>query len=374
LSGSTSNLGLIVTFGGFVLAFIFGAVANRTNFCTMGAVSDVVNMGSWGRMRMWLLAIAVAILGTHALNLAGLIDITRSIYVQPNVRWVSYVLGGFLFGVGMTLGSGCGSKTLVRLGGGSLKSLVVFTFLGIAAYMTLKGLFAIWRTRWIDPIATDLAASNVPRQDLPTLVAAWTGASLPAAELVVALIVAGALLIFVFKDRDFRTSFDHVLGGTVVGLVIVGGWYVTGHLGYAENPETLENTFFGTNSRTIESLSFTSPVAYTLELLMLWSDRSLGLTFGIGATLGIIAGSFAYAVASKTFRWEGLAGAEDTANHVIGGLLMGFGGVLALGCTIGQGLTGFSTLALGSILSFIAIVAGSALTMRYQYWRMSRIA
>jgi uncharacterized membrane protein YedE/YeeE len=374
LSGGTSNLGLIVTLGGFVLAFIFGAVANRTNFCTMGAVSDVVNMGSWGRMRMWLLAIAVAILGTHALQLTGLIDLTKSIYVQPNVRWVSYVLGGFLFGIGMTLGSGCGSKTLVRLGGGSLKSLVVFTFLGIAAYMTLKGLFGIWRTRWIDPIATDLAASNVPRQDLPTIIAAWTGASLPSVELAIALAVAGALLVFVFKDRDFRTSFDHVLGGTVVGLVIVGGWYVTGHLGFAENPDTLENTFFGTNSHTIESLSFTAPVGYTLELLMLWSDRSLGPTFGIGATLGIIAGSFTYAVASKSFRWEGLAGAEDTANHVVGGLLMGFGGVLALGCTIGQGLTGFSTLALGSILAFLAIVAGSALTMRYQYWRVSRAA
>jgi uncharacterized membrane protein YedE/YeeE len=107
---------------------------------------------------------------------------------------------------------------------------------------------------------------------------------------------------------------------------------------------------------------------------MLWSDRSLGPTFGIGAVAGIIAGSFAYAVASKTFRWEGLAGAEDTANHVIGGLLMGFGGVLALGCTIGQGITGFSTLAVGSILAFLAIVAGSAVTMRYQYWRMSRAA
>jgi len=139
----------------------------------MGAVSDVVNMGSWGRMRMWLLAIAVAILGTHALQLAGLIDITKSIYVRPNVTWLSYVLGGLLFGIGMTLGSGCGSKTLVRMGGGSLKSLVVFTFLGIAAYMTLKGLFAIWRTRWIDPVATDLAAHNVPRQDLPTLISAW---------------------------------------------------------------------------------------------------------------------------------------------------------------------------------------------------------
>ena len=370
--GSTSNPALAVVIGGFLLAFIFGAVANRTNFCTMGAVSDVVNMGSWGRMRMWLLAIAVAILGTQALQLAGLIDITKSFYVRSNVTWLSYLLGGFLFGVGMTLGSGCGSKTLVRLGGGSLKSLVVFICLGIAAYMTLKGLFAIGRTRWIDPVATDLAAHNIARQDVPTLIAAWTGAGLAPVELAVALALAGALLVFVFKDRDFRGSFDHILGGTVVGLVIVGGWYVTGHLGFAENPETLENTFFGTNSRTIESLSFVAPVAFTLELLMLWSDKSLGVTFGVAATLGIIIGSLAYALASRTFRWEGFAGAEDTANHVIGGLLMGFGGVLALGCTIGQGLTGLSTLALGSFLAFFAIVAGSALTMKVQYWRMTR--
>ena len=374
MSGSTSNLGALVAGGGFILAFIFGAVANRTNFCTMGAVSDVVNMGSWGRMRMWLLAIAVAILGTHALQLAGLIDLTKSFYVRPNFTWLSYSLGGFLFGVGMTLGSGCGSKTLVRVGAGSLKSLIVFVFLGIAAYMTLKGLFAIWRQGSIDRVAADLAAVHLPRQDLPTLVAALTGASLPAVELVVALAVAGALLAFVFKDREFRSSFDHVLGGTVVGLVIVGGWYVTGHIGYGENPDTLEQTFFATNSRTIESLSFTAPVGYALELLMLWSDQSLHVTFGIAATAGIIAGSFAYAVASRTFRWEGFAGAEDTANHVVGGILMGFGGVTALGCTIGQGLTGFSTLALGSILAFLAIVAGSALTMKWQYWRMSRIA
>ena len=177
MANGTSNLASVVAFGGFVLAFIFGAVANRTNICTMGAVSDVVNMGSWGRMRMWLLAIAVAILGTHALQLTGLIDLSKSFYVRPNVTWLSYVLGGFLFGVGMTLGSGCGSKTLVRLGAGSLKSLVVFIFLGIAAYMTLKGLFAIWRTNWIDPVATDLTRSNIPRQDLPTLISSWTGAN-----------------------------------------------------------------------------------------------------------------------------------------------------------------------------------------------------
>jgi len=367
-----SNPGLVVCIGGFVLAFVFGAVANRTNFCTMGAVSDVVNMGSWGRMRMWLLAIAVAILGTQALQASGAIDITKAIYVRPNFTWLSYILGGFLFGIGMTLGSGCGSKTLVRLGAGSLKSLVVFICLGIAAYMSLKGLFAVWRTQWIDPVATDLAAHGLARQDLPTILAAWTGASLAAAGWGAALVLAGALLVFVFMDRDFRKSFDHMLGGTVVGLVIVGGWYVTGHLGFAENPETLENTYFATNSHTIESLSYVAPVGYTLELLLLWSDKSLGLTFGISAALGIIAGSFVYALASRTFRWEGLSGTEDTASHVIGGMLMGFGGVTALGCTIGQGITGFSTLALGSILSFFAIVAGSAFTMKVQYWRMMR--
>lgn len=366
--GGTSNLGVVVAWGGLVLGVVFGAVANRTNFCTMGAVSDVVNMGSWGRMRMWLLAIAVAILGTTALQVAGAIDLSRSFYVRPNLTWLSYILGGFLFGVGMTLGSGCGSKTLVRVGAGNLKSLVVFVFLGIAAYMTLKGLFAVWRTAWIDPVSLDLGR----RADVPTLLSAWTGMDPRTAALAAAGVIAAGLLAFVFKDREFRGSLDHVLGGTVVGLVIVGGWYVTGNLGFAENPETLEDTFFGTNSRTIESLSFTAPVGYTLELLMLWSDKSLTVTFGIAAAIGIILGSAAYALATRTFRWEGFAGAEDTAMHVVGGVLMGFGGVTALGCTIGQGLSGMSTLALGSILAFLSIVAGSAATMKWQYWRMMR--
>lgn len=372
--GSGSHIATLVVLGGFILGFVFGAVANRTNFCTMGAVSDIVNMGSWGRMRMWLLAIAVAILGTHALQLAGLIDLSSSFYVRPNVTWISYVVGGLLFGIGMTLGSGCGSKTLVRIGGGNLKSVVVFVFLGIAAYMTLKGLFAVWRVTFLDPLATDLSRHAIARQDLPTLISAAAGTGARATEIAVALAVAGALLAFVFRDREFRASADHIVGGLVIGLVIVAGWYVTGHLGYGENPETLENTFVATNSHNIESLSFVAPVGYVLELMMLWTDQSLHVSFGIAAVAGIVLGSAAYALASRTFRWEGFAGPSDTASHVVGGLLMGFGGVTALGCTIGQGLTGFSTLALGSILTFLAIVAGSALTMKVQYWRLMREA
>jgi uncharacterized membrane protein YedE/YeeE len=272
----------------------------------------------------------------------------------------------------MTLGSGCGSKTLVRLGAGSLKSLVVFIFLGIGAYMTLKGLFAVWRTTALDPATIDFAARGVARADLPTLLASATGLEARTAAALVAALACAALFAFVFVDRDFRASPDHIMGGAVIGLLIVGGWYVSGHLGFGENPETLEEGYFGTNSRTIESLSFTAPVGYILELLMLWTDKSLRVTFGIAATAGIILGSFGYALASRSFRWEGFAGAEDTGLHVVGGLLMGFGGVTALGCTIGQGLSGLSTLAVGSILTFVSIVAGSAATMKWQYWRLTR--
>lgn len=368
---STANLGATVAWCGFALGLAFGVVGNKANFCTMGAVSDIVNMGDWGRMRMWLLAIAVAILGSHALWYAGVVDLSKSIYTSPNFTWLSFVVGGFLFGVGMTLGSGCGSKTLIRLGGGNLKSLVVYVFLGISAYMTLRGLFGQFRVSVLQPVAVNFEAYGLKGQDLPSLLAG-IGFETGALRVAVAAMVATALLVFVFKDREFRANFDYLLGGVVVGLITIAGWYVTAHLGYKENPDTLEMTFFGTNTRAAESVSFVAPLAYSLELLMLWTDKSLTITFGVMAALGVVLGSFGYAVASKTFRWEGFTAIDDLRNHVLGGLLMGFGGITALGCTIGQGISGFSTLALGSILTFGAIIAGSAATMKYQYWKIMR--
>jgi uncharacterized membrane protein YedE/YeeE len=363
----------LVAWSGFALAVIFGAVGNKVNFCTMGAVSDIVNMGDWGRMRMWLLSIAVAIAGAYTLQAAGLVDLSKSIYTAPNFTWLSFIVGGFVFGVGMTLGSGCGSKTLIRIGGGNLKSLVVYVFLAISAYMTLRGLFGQFRVSVLQPVAVNFEAYGIKGQDLPSLFAA-SGINIDTLRISVAGAVVAALLFFVFKDRELRANPNYVGGGIVVGLLIVAGWYVTGHLGYRENPETLEMTFFGTNTRAAESFSFVAPLAYTLELLMLWTDKSLTITFGIMAALGVIAGSFAYAKASGSFRWESFANVEDLANHIIGGVLMGFGGVTALGCTVGQGISGFSTLALGSMLTFAAIVAGSAATMKYQYWKIMREA
>jgi uncharacterized protein len=356
-----------VTGGAFVLAFIFGAVGNKTNGCTMGAVSDWVNMGDKNRLRMWLLAIAVALVGSSILQVAGVVDLSKSIYPGPNFTWLSYLVGGFLFGVGMTLGSGCGSKTLIRIGGGNLKSLVVYVFLGIAAYMTLRGLFGAFRVGVLERASITLA----PGQDLPSLLAAGTGMAKATLTAILAAVIGGALAAYAYASKEFRTSFDYTLGGVVTGLVVVGGWYVSGVVGYvAEDPQTLQEAFVATNSGRMESFSFVGPLAYSLEYLMFWTDKSKIVTYGIASALGVIAGSAAYALATRTFRWEGFRDAEDTANHVMGGILMGFGGITALGCTIGQAVTGISTLALGSIITFVSIVAGSALTMKYQYWRM----
>jgi uncharacterized membrane protein YedE/YeeE len=363
----------LVAWSGFFLAVIFGAVGSKSNFCTMGAVSDIVNMGDWGRMRMWLLAIAIAIIGAHALQAAGLVDLSKSIYTSPNFTWLSFIVGGFLFGFGMTLGSGCGSKTLIRLGGGNLKSLVVYVFLAISAYMTLRGLFGQFRVSVLQPVAVNFEAWGLRGQDLPSLLNP-DGTDIKRFRLLLAGAVAAVMLLFVFKDREFRANANFIFGGVVVGLLIAAGWYVTGHLGYKENPDTLEMTFFGTNTRAAESFSFVAPLAYTLELLMLWTDKSLAPTFGIMAAAGVVVGSFAHARFSGSFRWESFANVEDLANHIVGGVLMGFGGVTALGCTVGQGISGFSTLALGSILTFFAIIAGSAAAMKYQYWKIMREA
>ena len=358
----------LVTGLAFALAFVFGAVAYRVSFCTMGAITDIVNFGDWRRMRMWLLAIAVAIAGTAALQSAGLIDTAKTIYTNGKVPWVSHLIGGFLFGFGMTLASGCGSKTLIRAGAGNLKSVIVLMFLAAAAYMTLKGVFAPWRANGLDAIRWDLGATT---SDLPALaMSAGIGA---AARLWLPIVVALALAAFIFANRDFRTTPELIVGGLVIGAVIVGGWYVSGHLGYLpEDPQTLEEKFVATDSGRMESYSFVAPTAYLLELLLLWTDQSRLLTFGIAGVLGMLAGSAAVAVATRTFRWEGFASVEDVGNHVVGAILMGFGGVTALGCTIGQGLTGISTLAVGSILALGAIVAGSVMAVKYQMWRIER--
>ena len=358
-----------VLWAAFACGVAFGAVAQRSHFCTMGAVSDIVNMGDWTRMRMWLLAIAVAMIGFNVLVYSGALDAKHSVYTGAKLLWLSYLVGGLMFGFGMVLASGCGSKTLVRIGGGSLKSLVVFVVLAIAAYATLRGVTAVARVATLDAVAITLPSG----QDLPSLLAHATGLAKPMLALLLGSGIGLLLLAFCLAKPEGRGA-EVVMTGVVIGLLVVAVWWVSGRLGHlAEHPQTLEEVFLATNSQRMESLTFVAPMAYTVDWLILFSDKSKVLTIGIVTTLGVVAGSLIVALATKTFRWEGFASTEDTANHLVGAVLMGVGGVTAMGCTVGQGLSGVSTLALGSFIALAAIIAGAVLALRYQMWRLDQL-
>jgi uncharacterized protein len=359
-----------VLLASFALAVAFGAIAQRTHFCTMGAVADIVNIGDWSRMRMWALAMGTAMLGFNAMVALGWVDAGKSLYGGPRVIWLSNAVGGLLFGFGMVLASGCGSKTLVRIGGGSLKSLVVFIVLGVAAFATLKGITGVARVATVDRVAVDLASG----QDLPSLAARAFGLAKPQAALLLGALLGGALVLWSLLRAEGRSR-DVLLGGLGIGAVIAAMWWISGRMGYvAEDPNTLQEAFVATNSQRMESLSFVAPIAYTLDWLMFFSDKSKVLTLGIVSTVGVIVGSALVALVTRTFRWEGFANAEDTANHVVGATLMGVGGITAMGCTIGQGLSGMSTLALGSFVAVAGIVGGAVFAIRYQVWRLERMA
>jgi uncharacterized membrane protein YedE/YeeE len=347
---------------GFAVGILFGAVANKTNFCTMGAVSDWVNMGSKDRLRAWFLAIGIAILATRFMDARGLIDIDQSIYRTSNFGWLGHIIGGFVFGVGMTLASGCGQRTLVRLGGGNLKSLVVVLLLGLTAYMTLRGVLALVRVNAIEVTNIDLAASDIPGQGIDTILAAATGAAAGGTlSWIIAIVLGLAAIVYAFAGKTFRSSFDNILAGIVIGLIIPAGWYVTGVVGYDDfDPVRLE------------SYTFIAPTGESLMYLLTFTGSTI--SFGVAATGGVILGSFLYVILTGNFRLETFNDRSDMLRHIAGGIAMGFGGVLALGCTIGQGVTGMSTLALGSLLSLVSIIFGSALTMKIEYHRLDDLS
>ncbi len=359
-----------VLWAAFALAVIFGAIAQRTHFCTMGAVSDILTMGDWSRMRMWATAIGVAMIGFNAMVALGWLQAGNSVYAGPRFIWLSALLGGAMFGFGMVLASGCGSKTLVRIGGGNLKSLVVFLVLGIAAFATLRGITAVPRVNLVDAVALEFAGG----QDLPSLLAPATGIAKQTLAALIGIGLGLALLVWALMRREGRSA-DNLLGGLGIGAVVAALWWVSGRLGYvAEHPETLQETFLATNSQRMESFSFVSPIAYTIDWLIYFSDKSKVLTIAIVTTVGVVVGSALVALASRSFRWEGFRDVRDTATHLVGAVLMGVGGVTAMGCTVGQGLSGLSTLSLTSFVAIAAILAGAVAGLKYQFWLVERSA
>ena len=360
-----------VLWAAFALATLFGVIAQRSHFCTMGAVSDIVNMGDWSRMRMWAMAAGVVMLGFNGMVALGWVEASKTAYAAPRLLWLSSIVGGLMFGFGMVLASGCGSKTLVRIGAGNLKSVAVFFVMGVAAFATMKGITAVLRVETLEKVAVNLATG----QDLPSLLAAPLGLAKTQAAAWLGGLIGGGLLVWALWKPEGR-SLDALLGGLGCGLAVAGIWWVSGKLGHvAEDPNTLQEVFVGSvNRERIEGMSFVAPIAYSLDWLMFFSDKSKVLTIAIVNTLGVIVGAGAWALVSKSFRWEGFRGVEDTANHLVGAILMGVGGVVALGCTVGQGLSGLSTLSVGSFIALASIMGGAVLALRFQIWRVERSA
>ena len=365
-----SALNQQVLWAAFFIAAAFGALVQRTGFCTMGAVSDVAVVGDWTRLRQWALATAVATLGFALLSASGLVRAPQTLYASTKWLWLSGLVGGAIFGFGMVLSSGCVSKTLVRVGGGNLKALVVTLVTGVAAFATLKGLTAVWRVRTVDRVTADFGANA----DVATLLSRATDISPGSAALLAGLVAGAALLAFALATRESRHPLN-LVAGAGVGLLVLAMFWVTGHLGHlAEHPQTLEESWLATNSMRAEGLSFVAPTAFALDWLMFFSDAGKRTTVGIVSVAGVILGSAAMALARRSFRWEGFAGTPDLGHHLVGGTMMGVGGVTALGCSIGQGVTGISTLSLTSLVAAASMIGGAFAAVKYQMWRLEREA
>lgn len=335
----------LVILAGLVIGLVYGAVGLLSGFCLMSSMRGWLADGDGRLVRTYALAIAVAIAASQFLAGNGVVDLGRSIYLQPTFSVPVLFLGGLLFGYGMVLSNGCGSRALVLLGRGNLRSFVVVIVLGIAAEMTLKGLIAPARIALVQ-----VSQTTVNVNSLPSLLAA-VGLTETISRALAAIVVVVALILFAFAHPAFRRSPGQIAAGILVGLLVAGGWLVTGHLGADDF-----------NPVPVTSLTFIAPIADALQYAML--STGLTLNFGVATVAGVFAGSLVTALVTGRFHLEGYSSPRHMLRSASGAALMGIGGVMAFGCSIGQGLTGVSTLALGSFVALAGILLGTTAGLR----------
>jgi hypothetical protein len=335
----------ITVYAGFLIGLVFGVVGLLSGFCLMSSLRGYWGSGDGRLVRSYALAMGVAVAASQLLAGNGLVDLGKSIYLQPSFSAPLMFAGGLIFGYGMVLSNGCGSRALVLLGRGNLRSLVVVIILGIAAQMTLKGLIAPAR------IALLQASQSAPKViSLPVLMETL-GLSETLARTLAAAAVSGALVIFAFSHASFRRSWGQIAAGAIMGLLVAAGWYATGFLGADDF-----------NPVPITSITFVAPVADTVQYVML--STGLTMNFGIALIPGVVLGSLVTALVTRRFHLEGYTSPRHMLRSIAGAALMGSGGAMAYGCSVGQGLTGLSTLALASFVAVTGIVMGAALGLR----------
>ena len=313
----------------------FGVIGHMTGFCLNRALRDYHVYRSDSKLRSFLLAMGVAVLGTQCASILGLVDVQKSIYAVPTISWLLLPVGAVVFGYGMILANGCGARALVMLGQGNLRSLWVLLCMGISAFVTLTGVIAPLRM-------TVASATPMVNHNLASLS--------PSARIMAVAIVGVLLLGFAFWRGRLLNSKRDLAGGLIIGLLIVAGWLATGWIGDDEFDPV-----------PVASLSFVSPVGETIQYAMI--STGLTLRFGIVAVVGVYFGSLLISVLRRQFHLHGFTAAPDMLRYMTGGVMMGVGGALASGCSIGQGLTGLSTLSLGSFIATVGIFSGGWLAL-----------
>jgi uncharacterized protein len=335
----------IVILAGLVIGLIYGAVGLLSGFCLMSSLRGWWADGDGRLVRTYALAMGTGVTASQCLAAYDLVDLGKSIYLQPTFSAPLMFFGGLLFGYGMVMSNGCGSRALVLLGRGNLRSFVVVVVLGIVAEMTLKGLIAPARVTLLQASQATVTVTSLP--------ALLSGAGLhgAAARMLPALAIGAALVIFAFAHAPFRRSPGQVLAGLVVGLLVAAGWFSTGYLGADDF-----------NPVPVTSLTFIAPIADALQYAML--STGLTLNFGIATVVGVFAGSLVTALLTGRFHLEGYTSPRHMLRSAGGAALMGAGGAMAYGCSVGQGLTGLSTLALASFVAVAGILLGTATGLR----------
>jgi len=347
------NAAISLATGGLLIGLFFGFLVQRTNFCAMGSISDMMAFGDSRRFRSWLLASATAIAGAAVLNAMGVADLSKSQYLSPTLDWMGAILGGLVFGFGMVFAGGCATRNLVRAGGGDLRSLIVVILIGISGYMAIGGLLGPARVALSGATSISLAGFGLKSQSLAGLVAQLAHINPDNAAAVTAVGLVALLLAVCFSSASFRSSPVHILAGLGVGIAVVAGWALTG-LTYDEMAETAVNP---------TSLTFVRPSGDLLDWMQRFTAQPIP-GFGTSTVLGVLAGAYLAALIFRSFRISTFSDTADTARNLFGAVLMGIGGVFALGCTIGQGVTGVSTLAMGSMLTFAGLVLGGVIGIK----------
>lgn len=328
-------LALIGLFGGVLL----GLAARLGRFCTLGAIEDYLYQGSDLRLRMWALAIGVAGLGTFTLVALGALDPAQSIYHLAPWSPAFAIVGGLMFGYGMAIAGNCGFGALARFGGGDLRSFVIILVMGISAYAMLSGPLAELRIS-----ALSMTEIQTQSHSYPQLVNRATGLAVSLTGLVIFAAITG----FSLWSRAFLSKPRLIFWGALVGLAIVSGWAGTQWVANA-----------GFSASPVNSHTFTAPLGETVLFIMTSSGG--GLSFGVGSVAGVLVGAFIGSLLKGHFRWEACEDPRELKRQVLGAVLMGFGAVLAMGCTIGQGISAFALLTLNAPIVFASIFLGAAL-------------